>query len=89
MDIVVRLAPQTAIDVRDGASSVGMVALKSLLAESGAELSPQFPGTEDADLATFYLVSGVPDEESERVLNALLELDEVDAAYAQPTPFAS
>ena len=87
MDIVVRLAPEKATYVRDGASSAGMVAVESLLAEFGAELSPQFPGIEDADLATFYLVSGVPDEASERVLNALLELDEVDAAYAQPTPF--
>jgi hypothetical protein len=87
MDIVVRLRPEAASALGVGTpESAGLSGLASVLAGCGAEIKPQFPGIEDPSLADYYTVSGVPDPDAEHVTSALLDLDEVEAAYTEPTP---
>lgn len=88
MDIVVRLRPDaaTALRAETPPETAGLRGLASVLADCGADMKPQFPGIEDPSLADYYTVSGVPDSDTERVTAALLDLDEVESAYAQPTP---
>ncbi len=88
MEIVVRLKPHAAEALQtQPPESAGLTGLASVVAESGAGLTPQFPGIADSELASYYTLTGVPDDDAERITAALRELDEVDAAYEQPSPF--
>lgn len=89
MDFVVRFGPEAASALAGGTppESAGFTGLASILADSGAQLRPQFPGVTDPELRSYYILTGVADEDAERVTAALRELDEVEYAYPQPTPF--
>ncbi|HUG49153.1 MAG TPA: hypothetical protein VMP67_12160 [Candidatus Limnocylindria bacterium] len=78
MDLVVRLRPETA--------GAALQRVEAVLVQMGATMTPQFPGAADTELAGYYVVSGLPDSEGERVAAALRELDGVEAAYEQPRP---
>lgn len=88
MDIVVRLRSEAATVLGEATpESAGLTGLASVLSGCGAEMRPQYPGIADRELGAYYTVSGVADEEADRVTAALLELDEVESAYPQPTPY--
>lgn len=54
------------------------------LARLGASLRPMHPGAQDAELARYFTLSGVPDPEQEAILVALRSLEAITAAYVKP-----
>jgi hypothetical protein len=89
VDFVVRFDPDAASALAGGTppETAGFMSLASVLADFGAQLRPQFPGVTDPELRSYYILTGVADEDAEAITAALRELDEVEYAYPQPTPF--
>jgi hypothetical protein len=87
MEIVVRLRSDTAEAFRAHASEdPALKRIEAVLGDARAMMTPQFPEVVDPEQQRYFTVSGLPDAEGERIAAALLELDEVEAAYAQPPP---
>ncbi|WP_407519667.1 hypothetical protein [Methylobacterium oryzisoli] len=82
MDIVVLLRQEAADRMRRGAAS----AFHAALAPYGGVARPQHPQIADPLLSRYFIVSGVPSDRQDAVIAALLKVDGVEAAYAQPTP---
>ena len=71
-ELIVKLAPSAEPEqVRSDADGLG------------ATLSPLHPGTEDPELAT-YFVARVEGADAERIAQGLMRLDGVDGAYVKP-----
>ena len=58
--------------------------LDDKLAQLGASLRPMHPEVEDAELASYFTLTGAEGLEDEEVLAALRDLDAVSAAYMKP-----
>jgi hypothetical protein len=82
VDIVVLLRPDAADRMRRGTASE----LHAVLAPFGAVIRPQHPGIADPLLSRYFIASGVPAGRHEELAAALLKLEDVEAAYVQPTP---
>ena len=62
-------------------SSEGLIAV---LEEMDIILKPLHPGTQDPVLITFYTVEVLDSDAAERVVNRLLPLEAIEAAYLKP-----
>lgn len=58
--------------------------LEDALARLGASLRPMHPGVQDAELARYFTLCGVPAPRQESALADLRDLEAVTAAYVKP-----
>ena len=87
VDIVVRLRPDIAsLFHGDGdQAAVEVMEVTAVLRRFGVDLKPQHPGASDAELQSYFTISGVASAaEAERIAAALRKLEAVEAAYVQP-----
>jgi hypothetical protein len=82
VDIVVLLRPDAADRVRRGTA----IELHTALAPFGAVMKPQHPSIADPLLSRYFIISGVSAGRHDQLAAALLKLEDVEAAYTQPTP---
>ncbi len=54
------------------------------LARLGGVLQPMHPHVQDAELMTYFSLSGIPDFKEEAAVDALIDLEAVTAAYVKP-----
>jgi hypothetical protein len=59
-------------------------AAQAVARQAGATLVPQHPGVDDPDLSRWFVAELADQAAAERLIAALLALDEVDGAYAKP-----
>lgn len=86
VDLIVRLRDDWAAAVQGGAGgdSTAAVELDAALGSFGVALRPLHPGISDPELATYFIISGLPLAQAERLMNRLHSLGGVEAAYIQP-----
>lgn len=75
LDIVVVLDPTHASVLAD---------LRGWVTRSNAQLRPEFPGTEDPALSTFWIVS-VPETDALELAASLNTLPGIEGAYIKPS----
>ncbi|WP_140634437.1 hypothetical protein [Methylibium rhizosphaerae] len=71
---------------RGAVSGSPPASLQAALGGFGGTLVPMYPGISDAELASWFTVTGVPLAQADELAARLRALDSVDAAYVQPTP---
>jgi hypothetical protein len=85
-DVVVNLRADAARALSTDARNAGVLALRNLLRQVGAELRQQHPGVSDPQLQTWYTASVESPAKADQLAAGLRKLDVVEAAYVQPPP---
>ena len=86
MDIVVQIdLDEDFVTGRRGTAPVDPE-LSRMMRRFAIDLVPQHPGSTDADLASFFVIEGVPPEQADQIAASLRELGAVRAAYVKPVP---
>lgn len=85
MDIMVRLRSSVASELHgEQSASEDTAELVDTIRHMGLTLEPIHPGTDDPLLAPYFRVAVDDPSQSPRVINRLLRLNAVEAAYEKP-----
>lgn len=90
VDVIVLLEAEASQAVRGKKSSDQAESAADAILDKanrlGAALRPQHPDTEDPELSGYFLLVAPSAEDAKNIINMLLEMDGVEAAYLKPQP---
>ena len=88
MQVIVQLKPNAALafqhDMAEHTQSPELRQLQRTAQKLGVELRPMHPGTTDPLLAPFFVIETSDEAAARHIVNSLIRLKVVEAAYLKP-----